>query len=281
MSLIERVDIILVEPSEGGNVGSCARALKNMGFMRFHMVRPRYTDRRAATTMAVHAKDVLHGAQVHDTVEAAIARAHWVVATSGRRRSYPERKVPLTPEQFVTKLHSLPKEARVAVVFGPERIGLTAAQLGLCQDLLVMPTAPEYPILNLAQAVLLVAYEIRRADLAAAPRKRSKRRAVSAERVDGLIAHLRHTLGTIGFLNKQNPRLILDDLRFLLSRATLDEREVQLLRGILHRVDVTIARLGGPPTLNQVSRLGKKMQREVRCSKKTAGVGHKPGSVSG
>jgi tRNA/rRNA methyltransferase len=258
VSLIERVDIILVEPSEGGNVGSCARALKNMGFVQFHMVRPRYTNKRAATTMAVHAKDLLHGAQIHATVEAAIAQAQWVVATSGRRRSYPERKVPLAPEQFVKRLQSLPAEARVAVVFGPERIGLTAAELGLCQDLLVLPTAMEYPILNLAQAVLLVAYEIRRADLTTATPKRSKRRAVSAERLDGLIAHLRHTLGTIGYLNKQNPRLILDDLRFLFSRATLDEREVQLLRGILHRVDVTIARLGGPPTLNHVSRLGKK-----------------------
>jgi tRNA/rRNA methyltransferase len=258
VSLIERVDIILVEPSEGGNVGSCARALKNMGFAQFDMVRPRYTDTRAATTMAVHAKDLLHGSHIHATLEAAIAKAHWVVATSGRRRSYPERKVPLTPEQVVKKMQSLPTEARVAVVFGPERIGLTAEELGLCQDLLVLPTAQEYPILNLAQAVLLVAYEIRRADLAKAMPKRSKRRTVSADRLDGLVAHLRHTLGTVGFLNKQNPRLILDDLRFLFSRAALDERELQLLRGILHRVDVTIARLGGPPTLNQVKTQRKK-----------------------
>jgi tRNA/rRNA methyltransferase len=258
VNLIERVDIILVEPSEGGNVGSCARALKNMGFSRFHMVRPQYDDQHAASKMAVHAKDLLNAAQIHSTLEEAVGKTNWVVATSGRGRSYPERKVPLDPEQFVHRLQLLPQDARVAVVFGPERIGLTAAQLGLCQDLLVLPTSQDYPILNLAQAVLLVAYEIRRAEKAESPPKRSERRAVSTKRIDGLIAHLRHSLGTIGFLNKQNPRLILDDLRFIFSRANLDEREVQLLRGIFHRVDVTIARLGGPPTINQARGSGKK-----------------------
>ena len=165
MSLTERVEVILVEPAEGGNVGSCARALKNMGFASFNMVDPRYEDRKMARKMAVHAQDVLGSARVFASIEEATKDANWVVATSVRSRTHPERKPPMGPEEFIARLRELPRGSKAALLFGPERTGLTNAQLGKCQDILTIPTSEEFSSMNLAQAVMVIAWEIRKADL--------------------------------------------------------------------------------------------------------------------
>lgn len=250
MSLIDRVEVVLVQPAEGGNVGSCARALKNMGFSSLRMVDPRYEDRREARKMAVHATDVLESARVFGSVEEATRDANWVVATSVRSRTHPERKPPIGPQEFITRLQELPAGSRAALLFGPERTGLTNDQLGKCQDILTLRTADAYPSLNLAQAVLLAAWEIRKADLQ--PQVSAYRKqAVTAGEVNELLNHMQRTLEIIGYLNPQNPDLILDDLRKVLSRAVLDQRELSMLRGIFHKMDLWIAHHGGPPTPNQ------------------------------
>lgn len=257
MNLFDRVCFVLVEPSQGGNVGSAARALANMGFSRLRLVRPVYSDEEAARRMAVHAYDRIEKAERFDHLADALADRHWVVATTGRGRAYPDRKPPLEPDNFLARLINRPAEEKIAVVFGPERIGLTAEQVGLCSDILRLPSADEYPVLNLAQAVLLVAYEIRRAALRSPtnlPSPSQRGASVSAEALDSLIAHCAHTLGVLGFLNPQNPRLILDDLRHVFSRAGLVERELAILRGVLHKMDAFISQHGGPPTPNQIPR---------------------------
>ena len=250
MSLIEKVEVILVEPAEGGNVGSCARALKNMGFSSFNMVDPRYEDRPMAHKMAVHAQDVLESARVFDSIEEATRDANWVVATSVRSRTHPERKPPIGPDEFIKRLRDLPEGAKAALLFGPERTGLTNAQLGKCQDILTVPTAAEFSSMNLAQAVMVVAWEIRKADLQPVVEP-SRNQTVTAGEIEGFVAHMRRTLDIIEYLDPQNPDLILDDLRKVLARAALDSRELSMLRGIFHRMDVYIAEHGGPPTPNQ------------------------------
>lgn len=250
MSLAEKVEVILVEPAEGGNVGSCARALKNMGFSSFNMVDPRYEDRKTARKMAVHAQDVLESAQVFASIEEATKDAHWVVATSVRSRTHPERKPPMGPDEFIARLRELPQGSKAALLFGPERTGLTNNQLGKCQDILTVPTAEEFSSMNLAQAVMVIAWEIRKADLEPLVEP-SRNQTVTAGEIEGLIAHMRCTLDIIEYLDPQNPNLILDDLRKVLSRADLDSRELSMLRGIFHRMDVYIAEHGGPPTPNQ------------------------------
>ena len=250
MSLTDKVEVILVEPAEGGNVGSCARALKNMGFSSFNMVDPRYEDRPMAHKMAVHAQDVLESARVYQSIEEATRDAHWVVATSVRSRTHPERKPPIGPDEFIERLRKLPRGAKAALLFGPERTGLTNTQLGKCQDILTVPTSDKFASMNLAQAVMVVAWEIRKADLQPLVEP-SRNQTVTAGEVEGLIAHMRRTLEIIEYLDPQNPDLILDDLRKVLSRAALDSRELSMLRGIFHRMDVYIAEHGGPPTPNQ------------------------------
>jgi tRNA/rRNA methyltransferase len=247
VSLIDRLEVILVEPAEGGNVGSCARALKNMGFSAFSLVDPRYEDRSQARKMAVHAKDLLESARVFESIEEAARDANWVVGTSVRTRAHQERKPPIGPDEFITRLQELPIGSKAALLFGPERTGLTNAQLGRCQDILTLPTAADFPSLNLAQAVLLVAWEVRKADLL--PLVPASRNAtVTAGGIEDLLAHMRRTLDIIEYLNPQNPDPIVDDLRKVLSRAALDPRELAMLRGIFHKMDLWIANHGGPPT---------------------------------
>jgi tRNA/rRNA methyltransferase len=247
---VSKVDIVLVEPVEGGNVGSVARALKNMGFASLTLVNPQFADYREARKMAVHAKDLLESARQFATLEEAIESATWVVGLSCRLRVHQERKIPYGPKKFIDELSRLPAGAWAALVFGPEPTGLTNAHLGLCQEILTIPTSADYPSMNLAQAVMLVAWEIRRAQLDSDSCSIS-REAVTAGDLDSLINHLRRTLTNIDYLDPQNPELILNDLRKVLSRAEMDPRELRMLRGIFHRMDLWIAGHGGPPTPNQ------------------------------
>ena len=251
MSLLERVAIILVEPEGGANIGSSARALKTMGLSRLRLVRPQEDPLApAALKMAVHAEDVLRSASRHQSLEEAIAGDHWVIGATARPRDNPQRKLPLDPAAFSLRLRALSAGVRVALVFGPERCGLTNDQLGLCQDLLTWPTAPAYPVLNLAQAVLLAAWEVRRVALietrpGGAP-EASPTAGATAGEIQGLIDHLAGTLARIGYLNSQNPRIALDELRAIFSRAELRPREFKMLRGIFHKMDGYAASRGGP-----------------------------------
>lgn len=255
MNLLDAVDVVLVEPAEAGNVGACARALKNMGFDGFGLVDPRYRDVAEARKMAVHARDVLAAAVVHPDLESAVAGASWVVGVSGRSRTHPDRKPPIGPRALVERLRGRPPAARTALVFGTESTGLTNEQLGRCHDILAIPTAPAYTSMNLSHAVAVVAWELRRASLENDPVDPAAARApVTAADLEALVGQAQRTLEIIGYLDEQNPRLILDDLRKVFGRAGLDPRELAMLRGIFHRMDVWIAHHGGPPTPNQQRR---------------------------
>jgi TrmH family RNA methyltransferase len=245
LSLSTRVDVILVEPGEGGNVGRCARGCKNMGISSLRLVRPAFSDWPEAKKMAVHAIDVLEAARVYPSLEEAIAEDTWVVGCTARERDNPERKMSLSPGEFTQILSRRSENGRVAVVFGSERTGLTNADLGLCQDVIKIPAHPDYPVLNLSHAVLLVAWEIRRADLEPSAAPSEAREVVSSREIDGLVSHMQRTLTLLKYLNPQNPRIVLDELRGVFSRAQLTPRELQMLRGIFHRMDVTISEHGG------------------------------------
>jgi tRNA/rRNA methyltransferase len=260
MNLLHGVQFLLVEPSEGGNVGACCRAMKNCGFTpgSLTLVDPRVEDWVQARKMAVHAADLLDEAQRFEQLEDALAEAQWVVGVSGRPRTHPERKVPIEPHEFIERLRAQSDRGQTALVFGCERTGLTNAQLGRCQDVLTLPTSRAYSSLNLAQAVMVVAWTLRLAQLEsltpAADPEPSDGLATAAE-LEGLVGHAERTLMLIEYLDPQNPRLILDELRKVFARAGLSPRELSMLRGIFHRMDVWISEHGGPPTANQLNRI--------------------------
>ncbi len=154
----ERVTIILVRPQSPGNIGSTARAMRNMGLHRLALVAPERFPHAEARMMACGAEGLLQQAEIYDSLPAAIASCHWLIGTSARKRRY--RNAPLTPVQLAQKLPGLCKEHHVGILFGPEDAGLTTDELNLCHDWVVIPTATEATSLNLSQAVMVICYEI-------------------------------------------------------------------------------------------------------------------------
>jgi TrmH family RNA methyltransferase len=228
---LARVTIVLVRPSRAANVGAACRAMKNMGLRRLRLVDPpEGLDDRDARAPAYKAWDVLDGAEPASTVSEAVADATLVVGTTGRT------DVPgtWTPRQLAAEAGTRAGEGGLAVVFGPESSGLTSLELGLCHALVHVPTDPAQPSLNLAQAVLLLAYELR---LVAGPAETpSRAEPAGAGQIEQALQELRAALLDIGYLDPLNPDHILVELRRLAARAGPTSREVSLLRGLARQM---------------------------------------------
>jgi len=158
MSSPAKFAFVLYRPQSAGNIGAAARALKNMGFDDLRLVGRGPLNDRDAVKMAVHADDLLANATVYPSLAAALADCSLAVGTTSRRGGYRSRATPL--RAAAVELDALATANKIAIVFGREDRGLTNRELKLCHRLVTIPTAPEYPSLNLAQAVMVVAYEL-------------------------------------------------------------------------------------------------------------------------
>ncbi|MBX3027983.1 TrmJ/YjtD family RNA methyltransferase [bacterium] len=237
--------IVLVRPRGAANVGAAARAMKNLGLAELVLVRPAIPRLAAAERMAVHARDLVRGARLADTLPAAVADCHLVVGTTCRRGGYRAEVDDLgaLAPAMVARAATGP----LAIVFGPEDHGLSNADLRHCHRVCAIDTSAAYPSLNLAQAVLLVCWELRRAAQAGAPAVGGAPVAPAAE-VAALLAHLRAALLRIGYLNPQNPDHVMHALRGILGRATLTPHDVRLLRGMARQMEWAGSRAAGTPS---------------------------------
>ena len=156
--MLENIRIVLVRTFHPGNIGSTARSMKTMGLSDLVLVSPRDYPSPLADQMAAGAEDMLQKARVVDTLAHALQDCRLVVACSARTRSYdlPE----LNPWQAASKLHKHSGSSPVAVVFGPERMGLHNKDLDYAQHRVTIPANPDYNSLNLASAVQILSYEI-------------------------------------------------------------------------------------------------------------------------
>lgn len=223
---------MLVRPSRPANVAAACRAMKNMGLRTLWLVgsRPPLADDEGRA-LAYGAWDVLDGARRADSLQEAVAASLAVVGTTA---------LPLagawSPRRLAAEAGALAGAGALSLVFGPEATGLTAAERALCHRLVRIPTDEAQPSLNLAQAVLLLAYELRLASLAreetTAPEPEER---ASAGEIEQAIGELREALLEIGYLDAQNPDRILAELRGLVTRARPTPREVGLLRGLAHQ----------------------------------------------
>lgn len=237
------VTIVLVRPSRPANVAAACRAMKNMGLRKLRIVDPpEGLDDWDTRAPAYKAWDVLDGAQPAGTLSEAVADSALVVGTTGRE----DVALTWTPRRLASEAAARDDGEGLAVVFGPESSGLTSLELGLCHALVHVPTDPAQPSLNLAQAVLLLAYELRLAGGPAGGTPGGEARA-SAGALEETLQELRRALLDIGYLDPLNPDHILAELRRLAARAGLTQREVTLLRGLARQVSWAgrIAR-GGP-----------------------------------
>ena len=242
---LSQIRVVLVEPSHPGNIGGAARALKTMGMGQLVVVNPgRFPDPQAQWR-AAGAQDVLDATRVCASVAEAIADCHWVVGTSTRSRRIPW---PVGSAAQIAALALSQLEGRddgqIAILFGRETSGLSNDELQQCHAHLQIPASALYPSLNLAMAVQVVCYELHKQATADAPDADSTfvqgpasgdwdRRAATAKELAAFYAHLERVLVDSGFLDPQNPGQTLTRLRRLFTRASPDETEIQILRGVL------------------------------------------------
>ena len=234
---------ILIQTSHAGNVGAAARALKVMGFDDLVLVDPRWPDvltREETLQRASGATDVLARARVVPTLDEALDGVSHLCATAMTPRDFgpPTR----APREYLADLVNAAKspaqeapEAGVAFLFGPERFGMSNADVYRCHVALQIPTDPAYGSLNLAAAIQVIAYEWRQAlggfaapaDPVLAEPARADARAVA-----GLLAHWEEALVDIGFLDPASPKKLMPRLNQLFNRARLTPEEIHILRGI-------------------------------------------------
>jgi tRNA/rRNA methyltransferase len=231
---LDRISVVLSRPLHPGNVGSVARAMKNMGLSRLRLVAP--CDHRAeiAEWMAVSAKDLLHQAEVFEDIPASLKDMNLVVGTVPPDRPRFQQET-YSPRRLAQRLLAVHSDDRVALLFGTEDNGLANEELDLCHEFVTIPSHPSFPSLNLAQAVMIVAYEI--FTTCSEEGEGEERPLADALSQQQMFAQMEETLARIGFLNRENPRHIMRDLRRIFGRAKLDEREVRILRGILRQVE--------------------------------------------
>ena len=227
---LSRIRVVLLRPSHPGNVGAAARAMKTMGITQLRLVRPKRFPHPDARAMAAGAADVLESAHACANLEEALAGTTYSVALSARERELSHSS--LDARAAAQELLSAARKDEVAIVFGNETVGLTNKEIMRCSALARIPADPEYASLNLAQAVQVIAYELRMAALApsAAPAKTAY---ATHEEMEKLFAHLERSLYASGYLHPRAPRKLMDRLRRLFAKARLETVEVNILRGML------------------------------------------------
>ena len=228
--------IVLVGTTHPGNIGAVARAMKNMGLADLALVNPRSFPHEDATARAAGAEDVLQAARVFASLDEAIGDCTWVAGASARARTigWPS----MAPRECASRLVQEGTHGIAAVVFGPEKSGLTNDDLDRCNTLLTIPTEPGFSSLNLAMAVQVLVYELRVAAMTGIEEMREPESpAATATERENFYAHLEQVLMRSGFLDPENPRLLMRRLRRLFVKAELDQNEVNILRGMLAALD--------------------------------------------
>jgi tRNA/rRNA methyltransferase len=233
MSALDNFAFVLVSPKSSGNVGAAARALKNMGFADLRIVAPRDYDPRDAAAMAVHADDVLERARIFGDLGAALEDRSLSIGTTCRGGPY--RSETRALRETAPGLIDESAANRIAMVFGPEDFGLSNLEIAQCQRLITIPTAPEYPSLNLAQAVMVVAYELMIAAGAERPAIATEEYSPAAA-VEEIHRRMADALVAIGFLPDDNPEHLMLTLRAMLGRSGIRPRELDILNGIARQV---------------------------------------------
>lgn len=233
------IRIVLVDTSHPGNIGAAARAMKNMGVEELVLVRPQQYPSAEATARASGADDLLARARVVDDIGGAVSGCGLVLGASARPRSAHWRV--LDPRQAAAELLAVASSRPAAVLFGNERNGLSNEDLEACHALLTVPADPVYESLNLAQAVQVVCYELRMAGKPAPRRLPPEAEPATAGQLAHLRAHLGRVLRQVGLEDARNAGQLEGRIMRLLNRAVPDEKEVQILRGLLTAIEQAAA----------------------------------------
>lgn len=227
----KNISIVLCKPKYAGNVGSVARAAKNMGIKQIVVVGTTDLDREAMQRRSTHlAADVLDAITYVDTLEEALADFTYIVGTTARLGK--ARGPFVSPRSAAKTIAGLSQKNKIALLFGPEDTGLVNDELRLCHSVVTIPTSREFTSLNLSQAVMILCYEIFVVETAG---EATPKLALSSE-LEGMYSQMKDLLSQIGFLNPENPEYWMLDLRRFFSRCNLTSREVKIVRGIVRKL---------------------------------------------
>lgn len=227
---LDRVRIVLSHTRHPGNIGAAARAMKTMGLSRLYLVAPENFPDRQARVFASGALDVLDSAIVCASLPEALQGTVLAVAATTRRRDLAHET--LDCEAACQQLLGEAALGEVAVVFGPERSGLTVEEVSQCRLFATIPASEVYSSLNLAQAVQVFAYELRKGAL---EKKAPAPDSVPAryEEVENFLRHFEDSLYATGFVDPEQPRRLMQRMRRMFGRTRLESEEVNILRGFL------------------------------------------------
>jgi tRNA/rRNA methyltransferase len=246
--MLENVRVVLFRPKYPENIGMAARACLNMGCADLVVVDPSNFDLAKALPLATaHAKDILEGARVTATLAEALEGAHAAFGATARTGGW--RKGVMTPATCAEVVcERVRAGAEVALVFGPEKAGLTNEETRLCTGLVTIPTNFEGTSLNLAQAVLVLLYECfkKSLDTPFAPSAAPGERPITLAEQETLHDALRETLLDIDYLRKDNPEYWMLPLKRFLARLTIKRNEFNLLMGVCRQVRWVAGRAARP-----------------------------------
>ena len=228
-SALSRIRVVLVSPIYGGNVGSVCRAMGNMGLSDLAIAAPRPLQMGDARAMACAAGDILEARREFPDLASAVADCGLVMGATARPGLY--RSHSRTPREWAPLLLDAAQRATVALVFGPEDNGLNNDDLALCTQIIQIPSSPACPSLNLAQAVMVCAYEIYVAAGVFVPAEEKSAEAPSGVR-ERMFAMWREALLEIGFMKEDKADHMMLGLRRILSRGLLSEDDVRILIGM-------------------------------------------------
>jgi tRNA/rRNA methyltransferase len=226
---LEHIRIVLVNPLYGGNVGSICRCMANMGLTDLVLVAPGPLNMAEARMMAVAAENLLQARRELSTLAEAVADCGLVMGTTSKAGLY--RAHAKTPREWAPRILEAAAAGTVALVFGRENWGLTNEELQLCTHLIQIPSHPDYPSLNLAQATMICAYELYVAAETYMPPLEKSQEVPSVVR-ERMFAMWRELLLEVGFMSEEKALHMMLGVRRIFARAPLTEDDARIMMGI-------------------------------------------------
>lgn len=233
---LSRVRIVMVGITHAGNIGAVARVMKNMSLQNLTLVSS--TDSGPETdafSRSSGAYDIVERGQRTESLSEALADTVMAIGTSGRLGG--KRITAQTPEELVPDLMQRALEGPVACVFGRESRGLTNEELKLCTHHVIIPTDAEFASMNVAHAAAVIAYEMFKVACRPVHFQAQKTTPASVKAREDMYEHIQDVLIRAGFLDAANPLRMMRDVRRILNSATLDARDVKIVRGMFRRID--------------------------------------------
>jgi len=230
---LDNIAIVLHQPRYPENIGAAARAMRNMGIHQLIVIDPQNYDIEKVVKLATHvALDIIENIKFYSDLKEALSPFNYVVGTTARLGG--QRQVISSPSRLAEKLVRISFDNQIAVLFGTEDRGLSNEDIRCCHALVNIP-ASDFSSLNLAQAVMIICYELFSASLEES--EEFTPRLASRHELDGMYEQVREILVRISYINRENPDYWMNKLRYFFTRLQLRAKEVSIIRGICRQIN--------------------------------------------